>query len=60
MCSSASPVQLLGIRELAARCRRRRFQPPFSYLLFTITISVAMRYGYGPSMAMNAIFIVCD
>jgi len=36
------------------------FNTPFSYLLFTITISVAMRYGYGPSMAMNAIFIVCD
>jgi signal transduction histidine kinase len=28
------------------------FDAPISYILFTVTISVGMRYGYGPSLAM--------
>jgi signal transduction histidine kinase len=36
------------------------FDSPFSYFLFTITISVAMRYGYGPSMAMIVLFTGSD
>jgi signal transduction histidine kinase len=36
------------------------FNSPFSYFLFTVSISVAMRYGYGPSMAMTMLFIGCD
>lgn len=28
------------------------FNSPFFYLLFTVTISTAIRYGYGPSLAM--------
>src|SRR6266852_1087753 len=33
------------------------FSSPFSYLLFTVTISVAMRYGFGPAMAMTLLFV---
>jgi signal transduction histidine kinase len=33
------------------------FNSPFSYILFTVTISVAMRYGYGPAMAMTLLFV---
>ena len=36
------------------------FDSPFSYILFTGTMSVAMRYGYGPALAMAAIFILAD
>jgi signal transduction histidine kinase len=36
------------------------FDSPVSYFLFTVTISVAMRYSYGPSMAMLAIFTGTD
>src|SRR5712691_5937184 len=33
------------------------FSSPFSYILFTVTISVAMRYGCGPAMAMTLLFV---
>src|SRR6266849_9347783 len=33
------------------------FNSPFSYILFTVTISVAMRYGYGPAMAMTLLSV---
>lgn len=33
------------------------FNSPFVYLMFTSVISVAMRYGYGPSLAVSALFI---
>ncbi len=36
------------------------FANSIGYVLFTISISVAMRYGYGPSMAMTGLFIGCD
>ncbi len=36
------------------------FSSPFSYILFTVTISVAMRYGYGPAMAMTLLFVGGD
>jgi signal transduction histidine kinase len=36
------------------------FDSPFSYMLFTVMISVAMRYGYGPSLATTMIFIAAD
>jgi signal transduction histidine kinase len=36
------------------------FNSPFSYILFTVLISVAMRYGYGPSMAMCLVLIGGD
>jgi signal transduction histidine kinase len=36
------------------------FDSPFSYILFTVLISVAMRYGYGPAFAMTLIFIGSD
>jgi signal transduction histidine kinase len=36
------------------------FNSTFSYALFTVMISVAMRYGYGPSLAMIAIFTTTD
>jgi signal transduction histidine kinase len=36
------------------------FSSPFSYILFTVTISVAMRYGYGPALAMALLFIGGD
>src|SRR5439155_24208587 len=28
------------------------FESPFYYVLYTVTISAAMRYGYGPSLAL--------
>jgi signal transduction histidine kinase len=33
------------------------FGSPFAYVLFTLTISVAMRYGYGPALAMTLLFV---
>jgi signal transduction histidine kinase len=36
------------------------FDSPFSYILFTVTISVAMRYGYGPALAMTLLFTLAD
>ncbi len=36
------------------------FDSPFFYLLFTVTISVAMRYGYGPALATTAIYTGAD
>jgi signal transduction histidine kinase len=36
------------------------FDSPFSYVLFTVMISVAMRYGYGPSLAQILIFTTTD
>ncbi|MBV8714743.1 MAG: HAMP domain-containing histidine kinase [Chloroflexi bacterium] len=36
------------------------FDSAFSYVLFTVMISVAMRYGYGPSLAMTMIFTGTD
>ena len=36
------------------------FGSPFSYILFTVTISVAMRYGYGPGVAMVLLFTGAD
>ncbi len=36
------------------------FDSPFYYLLFTVTISAAMRYGYGPAMAMVLTYVLVD
>ena len=36
------------------------FDSPFSYILFTVTISVAMRYGYGPALASTVIYTGAD
>ena len=36
------------------------FNSPFYYLLFTVTISAAMRYGYGPSLATVLLVIGLD
>ena len=36
------------------------FDTPFYFLLYTVTIAAAMRYGYGPTAAGSAIFVVCD
>jgi signal transduction histidine kinase len=36
------------------------FGTPFYYLLFTVTIAEAMRYGYGPSLATVIIVVFLD
>ena len=36
------------------------FDSPFYYLLFTVSISAAMRYGYGPSLATVLLFVSLD
>ena len=36
------------------------FNSPFYYLLFTVTISAAMRYGYRPSLVTVLTYIVLD
>ena len=36
------------------------FNSPFSYFLFSATVSVAMRYGYGPGAAMALIYVASD
>ena len=36
------------------------FDSPAYFLLFTVTISAAMRYGYGPSLAAASIFGLLD
>src|SRR5919198_3204274 len=36
------------------------FDSPFSYILFSVTIAVAMRYGYGPAVAMSGLFVFFD
>jgi K+-sensing histidine kinase KdpD len=34
------------------------FDTPLSYLLFTVVIATAMRYGYGPAIAMATLFVL--
>ncbi len=46
-----------SLLNIAMVCIGGGFSSPFSYILFTVTISVAMRYGYGPSTAMTLLFI---
>ena len=36
------------------------FDSPFYYILYTVTISAAMRYGYGPAIAMTLVFVTFD
>ncbi len=36
------------------------FDSPFYYVLFTITLAVAMRYGYGPALAQTALIVAVD
>ncbi|MBV8087106.1 MAG: hypothetical protein JO247_20040 [Chloroflexi bacterium] len=36
------------------------FNSPFYFLLFTVAISAAMRYGYGPALLMALVFIGFD
>jgi diguanylate cyclase (GGDEF)-like protein/PAS domain S-box-containing protein len=36
------------------------FDSPLYYILFTVTISAAMRYGYGPALGMASIFVALD
>ena len=36
------------------------FGSPFYYILYTVTISAAMRYGYGPSLGMALTFVAAD
>src|SRR4029077_20814876 len=36
------------------------FNSPFCFLLFTVAISAAMRYGYGPALLMGLIFVGSD
>ncbi len=36
------------------------FQSPFYYILFTITIAAAMRYGYGPALLSVGIYVGLD
>jgi len=36
------------------------FNSPFYFLLFTVAISAAMRYGYGPALLMALIFVGFD
>ncbi len=36
------------------------FEGPFYYVLYTVTISAAMRYGYGPSMALALSIVALD
>ncbi|HEV7216673.1 MAG TPA: HAMP domain-containing sensor histidine kinase [Chloroflexota bacterium] len=36
------------------------FDSPFAYFLFSMIVSVAMRYGYGPAVMMTAIFAGSD
>ena len=33
------------------------FESPFSFFLFVIVLSIAMRFGYGPSLAMTCLFV---
>jgi signal transduction histidine kinase len=36
------------------------FESPFYHVLYTVTISASMRYGYGPSLAMAFIIVGLD
>ena len=36
------------------------FDSPFNALLFTVAISVAMRYGYGPAAVLSSLFVGMD
>lgn len=36
------------------------FESPFYHVLYTVTISAAMRYGYGPSMALALSIVALD
>ncbi|HLH71932.1 MAG TPA: histidine kinase dimerization/phospho-acceptor domain-containing protein, partial [Chloroflexota bacterium] len=36
------------------------FNSPLYYILYTVTISAAMRYGYGPAVAMVLFYVIPD
>ncbi len=36
------------------------FGTPLYFMLYTVTISAAMRYGYGPAFAMASLFVLFD
>jgi signal transduction histidine kinase len=49
-----------GVLNIAMVLVGGGFDSPFSYMLFTVTISAAMRYGYGPALAMSLLFTLAD
>jgi len=36
------------------------FETPFYFVIYTVTIAAAIRYGYGPALAMALLFVGCD
>jgi signal transduction histidine kinase len=36
------------------------FDSPFYFILFTVTIAAAMRYGYGPSLGVAFLYVAAD
>jgi len=36
------------------------FETPFYFIIYTVTVAAAMRYGYGASTLMAALFVSCD
>jgi signal transduction histidine kinase len=49
-----------GLLNLAMVVVGGGFDSPFYYLLFTVTIAAAMRYGYGPSLGVAMLYVAAD
>ncbi len=49
-----------GLLDIAMVVVGGGFDSPFYFLLFTVTIAAAMRYGYGPSLGVALLYVAAD
>ncbi len=49
-----------GLLDIALVVVGGGFDSPFYFILFTVTIAAAMRYGYGPSLGVALLYVAAD
>jgi hypothetical protein len=49
-----------GLLDIAMVAVGGGFDSPFYFILFTVTIAAAMRYGYGPSLGVAFLYVAAD
>jgi signal transduction histidine kinase len=49
-----------GLLDIAMVVVGGGFDSPFYFILFTVTIAAAMRYGYGPSLGVAMLYVLAD
>ncbi|HEY3060641.1 MAG TPA: HAMP domain-containing sensor histidine kinase [Chloroflexota bacterium] len=49
-----------GLLDIAMVVVGGGFDSPFYFILFTVTIAAAMRYGYGPSLGVALLYVAAD